>query len=241
MARFMKRASQTLKQDPMNIRQLTACFALSFAFPLACGGETSEEETDSQEAEIGEAFRSKVEDRGALALEDRKVPYKEDARPYETADLGVKQTPGGSRYVGYTLKVEKGDGLLLAAQKGSETTPDAGCDDVVRLWILDSKNRVVRTGTQYCESEYEVPDVQSKSKITRHYFDSAGMYKIVLAVLPGRGVPANSPSRKAPWGYVSLDVIRSHEADQGEAGSRCTNGVDILCQSTLKCERARCK
>ncbi len=215
---------------------------LSFAmFSAACATSSTEEGAESEDSELGEAFRSPLDDRGALPLEAKAIRYPDDPRPFENALFGLSQTPGESRYVAYRFDARQGDGLLLAASKTSTTTTNGECDEALRIWLLDSKKRVVRAGTQKCEGEYEVPGIQTKSAILRHYLEESGNYTLVVAVLPSRTAPESAPIRTQPWKWVGVEVIRSHEEHQGGLQSRCQDGVDVLCSAALRCERARCK
>jgi hypothetical protein len=217
--------------------------SLSFFVLVACSGEAADpiDSTDVQASELNEVFRSPLHDLGQLPLDRRAIHYAEDPRPFDEAMISVSQTPGESRYVAYRLEAKQGDGLLLAAQKTTATETSGSCDEVVRIWLLDARNVVVRTGSQICESEYEVPGLQSKSNILRHYFANSGTYKIVAAVLPARAAASHAPIRTQPWRFLSLHGVRSHEENQGAQQSRCEDGIDILCRSDLRCERARCK
>jgi hypothetical protein len=205
----------------------------------ACAVESQDDA--SEESELGRAFRSPLHDRGALPFESKSIHYPEDARPYERATLGVAQTAGESRYVAYHFDAEKGDGLLLSAGKTTESETNGECDDVVRLWLLDSNERIVRTGSYRCEAEYEEPGLQSRSQILRHYLTKGGSYTLVVAVLPARSARPSAPIHTQPWKWVSLDVVRTHKEDQGEDQARCQDGIDIYCRPALRCERARCK
>jgi hypothetical protein len=213
------------------------------ALSTACAGAEDSalgEEMDADEAALT-AFRSNVDNRGTVPLVATKIAYPEDARPYETANVALSQTSGKSKYIAYSLRAKKGDGLLLSAYKQTDSTRAGECEEIVRMWLLDSQNRIVKTGTKKCYSEYEEPGLRSKSDTLRYYVENDDTYKVVVTVLPARSAPAYADIRKNPWKWVSLDVIRTKAANQGELGSRCENGTDILCQSTLRCERARCK
>lgn len=226
------------------MRNYIGALALTMAMvslSAACAVEADDAALAAQEAELGDVFRSELFDLGALPLEARKISYPEDARPFDDARPSVSQRPGESRYVSYTIDAKKGDGLLFAANKTSATETSGSCDEIVRVWLLDENRRIVRAGSSSCASEYEVPGLQSSSKILRHYFESAGSYRLVVAVLPASGAAATAPIRTQPWKFVALDVVRSHEENQGAAQSRCQDGTDILCRAELRCERARCK
>jgi hypothetical protein len=217
------------------------CLVPTVIFAAACAGEPVDESTGAQDSALGEVFRSPLHELGALPLEPTAIRYPEDPRPFEQAYFGVSQTAGQSPYVAYRFDARKGDGVLLVAGKTSTTTTDGACDEVTRIWLLDQDHRVVRAGAQKCAGEYEVPGLQATSKILRHYVDEDGSYTLVVAVLPAKTAPAGAPIRTQPWQHVGIEVIRSHEENQGAPQSRCQDGVDILCRSELRCERARCK
>lgn len=225
----------------MKTSAVGSCSALALSLVLGCAAEAVVEDAAAQEPELNQVFRSTLQDLGAIPLEQKTIHYAEDPRPFEDAFLGVSQTEGESRYVAYELEALKGDGLLLSAHKTSATETSGSCDEVVRLWLLDSSKRVVRTGTQSCEYVYEEPGLTTKSNILRHYVEKDETFKIVVAVLPARNAATQAPIRTQPWKWVSLDVIRSHEENQGGLQSRCQDGADVLCKPELKCERARCK
>jgi hypothetical protein len=207
--------------------------------PASAGcAAATEEDVESDEAEISQVFRSALEDRGRVPLEAKEIHYPEDARPFERARMSVAQTPGGSRYVAYSFKARKGDGLLLAAQTSDSFT---SCNSVARLWLLDADNRVVKTGTRQCVAERDVPRPQSKSNILRHYLEKGGAYKLVVAVLPARDAAADDPVRTEPWTRLSVEMVRTHAEDQGASRARCQDGIDVFCDPALRCERARCK
>lgn len=207
----------------------------------ACAAESHDESVEAAEAELGQSFRSQLHDLGALPFESRNIHYAEDARPFEEANVSLSQAAGESRYVAYQFDALKGDGLLIAAGKTTASETNGECDEVVRTWLLDSAKRVVRTGTYGCEAEHEVPGLQTKSNILRHYLAKSGSYTLVVAVLPSQHAPSHAAIRTEPWKWVRLDVIRTHKEDQGAAQARCENGVDIYCKPELRCERARCK
>lgn len=227
-----------MSQAPNAIRTLFVAASLCAA-SAACGAADSPE-IESDESDLT-AFRSTLDQRGELPLEARRIRYPEDARPYESLNTNVSRTRGSSEYVAYSFKGAKGDSVLLAAQKTSATTTNGNCDESVRLWLLNSKNQVVRTGSKKCYQEPEVPGLQSRSDIMRYSLPKADTYKVVIAVLPSETAPANAPIRTQPWKWVNVDIFRSAKADLGAAGSRCEDGLDMLCQSQLRCDRARCK
>lgn len=209
-----------------------------FAATAACGA--ADTGVESEDSELT-AFRSSVDLRGQLALEAQTLRYAEDARPFESLAIDISRTPGKSEYVGYTFTGQKGDSILLAAQKTSQTVTRDTCDEVVRIWLLNSKNQVVKSGTKKCYAEPEVPGLQSRSDIMRYSLPKADTYKVVVAVLPSEAAYPSAPIRTQPWQWLHLDMFRSAKADLGGAGSRCQDGLDMLCQDSLRCERARCK
>jgi hypothetical protein len=226
--------------NPMKCTLLNA--AMFCALSVACAGTstTVDENFDEEEAALT-AFRSNLDDRGALPFVARKIHYPEDPRPFEGADVSLAQTAGRSKYVSHSFRAKKGDGLLISAHKQTDSTGAGDCEEIVRMWLLDSQNRVVKTGTKKCYSEYEEPGLRSQSDALRYYVESDDTYKIVVTVLASPSAHANADIRKSPWKWTSLDVIRSTKANQGAPNSRCEGGTDILCQSSLRCERARCK
>lgn len=222
----------------MKLARIMSNFAALTFFLVGCAS-TAEEDVASEEADL-QAFRSTLEDRGALPLQAATIDYPEDARPFEEADLDLSQTVGGSKYVSYSFNAKAGDGLLLASRKTNHGM-GSDCTAMVRLWLLDSDNRVVKTGNKICESEFEEPGMQSKSNILRHYLAKSGTYKVVVAVLPGKTASANDPVRSEPWKFVNLRMVRTHKVDQGALRARCQDGIDVFCSDSLRCERARCK
>jgi hypothetical protein len=226
---------------PGGIRHMTVKNAFGILATLllaACASGGENDAIETEEAELNQVFRSAVQDRGPLAMSNETLKYPEDARPFRTFHDFTEPSAVSSRYVGYTLIAKKGDGLLFAAESAGEGA-NSECKSVVRTWIVDSSNRVVSTGTRACEQNPE-EGPQAKSKILRHYFDKSGTYRLIVSLVPASTASRVDAVRTSPWS-VWLDVVQSSKADQGKRDARCQDGVDILCEASLKCERARCK
>jgi hypothetical protein len=220
----------------MTSRIFQCAVSLSLFAACASNGESAEVEND--EAALNQVFRSAFVDRGPLAMSSDVLKYPEDARPFKTFHDRTEESAITSRYVAYTIDAKKGDGLLFAAETGGEGS-SFGCKTVVRTWILDSSNRVVSTGNRSCEQNPE-EGPQAKSKTLRHYFAKGGTYRLVISVVPSSNAAKFDTVRTDPWS-VWLDVVQSSAANQGKLGARCQDGIDILCDTSLSCERARCK
>jgi hypothetical protein len=216
---------------------LVMCLVASMAFACAAQTDEAPEDEGVDYADLT-TFRSALDNRGALPFEDQRIAYPEDARPFRQAYLGLAQTPGKSKYVAYEFRAGEGDGVLVDAFGGAAYTRSGGCDRVVRLWLLDGRNRVVRSGTVRCSNDRE-EGLETRSDILRFHLPARDTYKLVVTVLPGRD--AEPSARRDPWNRVVLFVTAAAKADLGTRGARCQDGIDAFCEPSLRCERARCK